>query len=412
MVQSDERSISKAGAPLAGIAAIAGVLLVGLAISARMLNRYLNLPGLAGLAVVAGMGLTAAGVGAVLAWRLPLKRLVQLLGLAAVISVGLAAAAPQPETPTSVALSWNRQLWSVMVLPGILSFAAWCGVSLTWLLLRDEVVDLVEPVLEMMPALRVPRTRHGQATHPGRRAYNEDSVAAMTFAGTEHGAPLGLYLVADGVGGRNAGEVASTMVTEAVSRWIVEENVVPRVRGVTRRLMAEKRPEEKLAAAIEQANAEILQYAQRTNSELGTTVTAALVIGEAAAVANVGDSRTYHLRDGRLRQVTEDHSFVARLVAEGLSTPAEARANPRRHEIYRCVGDKPELLVDTFVVDLHVGDRLILCSDGLWEIVPDEEIQRIVEAAPTPQVATDELITAAVRAGGDDNISVIVVEVE
>jgi protein phosphatase len=176
--------------------------------------------------------------------------------------------------------------------------------------------------------------------------------------------------------------------------------------------MAEKRPEEMLAAAIEQANAEILQYAQRTNSGLGTTVTAALVIGEAAAVANVGDSRTYHLRDGQLQQVTEDHSFVARLVAEGLSTPEEARVNPRRHEIYRCVGDKPGLLVDTFVVDLHVGDRLILCSDGLWEVVSNQEIQRIVEAAPTPQVAADELIASAVRAGGDDNISVVVVEVE
>jgi protein phosphatase len=141
-------------------------------------------------------------------------------------------------------------------------------------------------------------------------------------------------------------------------------------------------------------------------------VTAALIIGDVATVANVGDSRTYLLRDGRLEQITQDHSLVARLVDAGVIKPDEVRSHPLRNQIHRCLGNKPSVDVDTFTVQLRQDDRLILCSDGLWEMVSDAEIQRVVEGARSPQKASDELIEAANRAGGKDNIAVIVVEIE
>ncbi len=129
---------SKTNVPLAEIAVITSVLLIGLMISAWMLDRYLNLPGLIGPVASIGMGLAAAGVGSVLAWRLSSRRLAQLLGVITAIAIILAVFAPQPRVQTGMTLSWNRRLWSSMVIPVILCFATWCGVSLTWLLLRGK----------------------------------------------------------------------------------------------------------------------------------------------------------------------------------------------------------------------------------------------------------------------------------
>ena len=156
----------------------------------------------------------------------------------------------------------------------------------------------------------------------------------------------------------------------------------------------------------------ICERGRKKDSDLGSTVTAALVIGNVATVANVGDSRTYLLRQEKLERITQDHSLVARLADAGVIKPEEIRTHPQRNQIYRCLGHKPKLDVDTFTIQLQAGDRLILCSDGLWEMVLDDDIQRIVEKARTPQKACDVLIEEANRAGGDDNISVIVVELE
>ena len=256
---------------------------------------------------------------------------------------------------------------------------------------------------------------HGQATHPGRQhTRNEDAVVTFTFDKEQdgHAVPVGFYLVADGMGGHDAGDVASRTVNQIVTDWIIRTKVLPDLRKATRKLTTGDVPGELLTQAIQRANEVLLRRGQAKGSDLGSTVTAALVIGDVATIASVGDSRTYLLRDGRLEQITQDHSLVARLVDAGVIGPEEVRTHPQRNRIYRCLGHKSTVEVDTFTVQLRRGDRLILCSDGLWEMVLDPEIQRIVEQSRSPQRACDALVEAANRAGGEDNIAVIVVEME
>jgi len=265
------------------------------------------------------------------------------------------------------------------------------------------------------PPARPLKPSHGQATHPGRKhPRNEDAVVTFTFDKEQDGraVPIGFYLVADGMGGHDAGDVASRTVNKIVTDWIIKTKVLPDLQKTTRKLTAENVPGEMLAQSIEQANNALLHRAQTTGSDLGSTVTAALIIGDVATIASVGDSRTYLLREGRLEQITQDHSLVARLVDAGVIGPEEVRNHPQRNQIYRCLGHKADAEVDTFTRQLREGDVLLLCSDGLWEMVLDDEIQRIVESARSPQKACDALIEAANRAGGEDNIGVIVVEME
>jgi serine/threonine protein phosphatase PrpC len=280
--------------------------------------------------------------------------------------------------------------------------------------LRDMLAEfsLLPPT---PPPARPLKPSHGQATHPGqKRARNEDAVVTFTFDKEQDGraVPIGFYLVADGMGGHEAGDLASRTVNRIVTDWIIETKVLPDLRKATRKLTTEDVPGELLAQAIGKTNAALLHHAGKTGSDLGSTVTATLVIGDVATIANVGDSRTYLLRDGQLEQITRDHSLVARLVEAGVIEPEEVRSHPQRNQIYRCLGHKADVEVDTFTRQLQAGDVLILCSDGLWEMVPDDEIQRIVETARSPQKACDALIGAANRAGGEDNIAVIVVEME
>jgi serine/threonine protein phosphatase PrpC len=259
------------------------------------------------------------------------------------------------------------------------------------------------------------KASHGQATHPGQKhARNEDAVITFTYDKEQEGraVPIGFYLVADGMGGHDAGDLASRTVNQVVTDRIIKIKVLPDLHKATRKLTTEDVPADILSEAIQKANETILEHGRKKNSDLGSTVTATLVIGDVATIANVGDSRTYLLREGRLEQITQDHSLVARLVDAGVIKPEEVRSHPQRNQIYRCLGHEPTIEVDTFTVQLREGDRLILCSDGLWEMVPDEEIQRAVEGARSSQKACDALIKAANQAGGEDNIAVIVVELE
>ncbi len=237
--------------------------------------------------------------------------------------------------------------------------------------------------------------RWGSATHEGQiRPQNEDH----SHAGG------GLFVVADGMGGHLAGEVASEM---AVTRL---ETRLPA--GVDNTL-------EDLVSAVNEANIEIYNGSISNPSQagMGTTVTAIAVItdrldGHVLGIANVGDSRSYVLRHGRLRQVTVDHSFVQELVAEGAITRAEARVHPRRNIVTRALGIEPSVRVDSWTMPIIRGDRFVLCSDGLVDEIDDDEITAVITAHPDdPDAAAQALVDAANAAGGRDNITVVVVDV-
>lgn len=248
----------------------------------------------------------------------------------------------------------------------------------------------------------------GQATHPGlKRARNEDAIASLTFE-ADGSLPVGFYLVADGMGGHEAGDLASNLVKQTLTEHAGEMRKLSSLSGPD----AEADAEELLTRAIREANQALFQYARAQGNDLGATATAALLVGDTAVIANIGDTRTYLLHRGHLEQITQDHSLVARLVDVGVITPDEARSHPRRNQVYRCLGHKPEIEVDTFTRRLEIDDVLLLCSDGLWGMVEDEKIRRILMGADTPQRACEALIEAANSAGGEDNIGVVVVRLE
>ena len=219
------------------------------------------------------------------------------------------------------------------------------------------------------------------------RTHNEDSVLAQP--------PL--FVVADGLGGHEAGEVASSIAVE------------------TLRDHAPRRPDAKaLGRAFKAANREVIRSAREGfgKAGMGTTMTAAIVEGTRIAIAHVGDSRAYLMHDGALRRLSEDHSMVADLIRRGQLTEAEARYHPNRSVITRALGTDPNMLADTYEIEASPGDRLLLCSDGLTGMLEDGMICEILEQYPTPDVAARILVDSANDAGGHDNISVIVVDIE
>lgn len=240
------------------------------------------------------------------------------------------------------------------------------------------------------------RLRAGSATDVGRvRTNNQDQLLLAD--------PL--YAVADGMGGHAAGEVASAVAVRAL-----EESFAPANTGdETANLTAER-----LVQAAQAANLAVWEEAE-ANPEMhgmGTTLVAiALVDGPQLAVINIGDSRLYALHDGDLRQVTFDHNLVAELLAEGRISPEEAEVHPRRNIMTRALGVEPKVVVDLFVEEPVGGDRYLLCSDGLPREVSDDLIASILRRLSDPNEAATELVEEAKRRGGNDNITVVVVDI-
>jgi serine/threonine protein phosphatase PrpC len=277
--------------------------------------------------------------------------------------------------------------------------------------MTDELAHSQDvPVLE-----RPLRQNAGVTTHPGRhRDLNEDFAAALNLSLNQVGTeiPTGLYIVADGMGGHAAGEKASAdSVRQAFSHFI-NQSLLPQLQGATRRLDIPLTPDHTLRALVQQANQIVVQHRQKTGEDRGSTITAVLILGNQATIANVGDSRTYLWRRGQLTQITHDHSLVYRLMQTNQITRDEIYTHPQRNQVYRSLGDKAQLEVDIFSETLQPGDRLLLCSDGLWEMLRDPDIQAILNQAPSLQAACDKLIDRANANGGEDNISAIVVGVE
>ncbi|HEY2330825.1 MAG TPA: Stp1/IreP family PP2C-type Ser/Thr phosphatase [Acidimicrobiales bacterium] len=229
--------------------------------------------------------------------------------------------------------------------------------------------------------------RWGAATDPGRvRVVNEDSAHAEES----------LWVVADGMGGHAAGDVASRIAVDSLRENAAEVGLVE---------------------AVRLANRAVLEQADRDSAlrGMGTTVTAAAPVEidgvTQLQVVNVGDSRAYLFRDGELHQLTEDHSLVAELEREGRITAAEARTHPRRNIVTRVLGNEFDVEVDSFPVDPFKGDRLVLCSDGLFNEIDDRDIIGVLAHERDPVAAAGALVDLANRAGGRDNITVVVVDV-
>jgi protein phosphatase len=226
--------------------------------------------------------------------------------------------------------------------------------------------------------------RVGSATDIGQvREGNEDAFLVLE--------PL--YAVADGMGGHRGGEVASSLALETVQRMF-------QARAGT------------LVEQVMAANQVVFERSQQDRSVagMGTTLTAALVDDDRVHLVPVGDSRAYLFRDGELTMLTEDHTLVHRMVVEGEITEAEAEIHPHRSILTRALGVDALVQVDEGDVRVHAGDRLLLCSDGLTGMVPDGRIREILSTSTDPQEAADALVRVANRAGGVDNITVVILD--
>jgi len=252
--------------------------------------------------------------------------------------------------------------------------------------------------------------RVGSATHIGQvRTHNEDVL--LTLTAEQHGDEVldafGVFILADGMGGHQAGEVASSLAARTVAREIIEHVYTPYL--IHGKADASQKP---LTEALTQAVDEASKMVYNNVPGGGTTLTCVLVVNERAVFAHVGDSRAYLYHDGELRQITKDHSYVDKLVELGQLTEEEAAVHPQKNVLYRAVGQEGLLEVDTHLEMIPAGGRLLLCSDGLWGMLNDEKILAIVRKSTTPQTACDQLIEAANAAGGRDNITAIIVEVD
>lgn len=249
----------------------------------------------------------------------------------------------------------------------------------------------------------------GRRTDVGMiRSLNEDSLLTIETTRIQQSIshPLGVFVVADGMGGHAAGEIASGAIVNAIAQQAAIELMPGQIAQG-----ANKDRSDWLRKAVENANKKVYEMRKTAGTDMGSTLVSAVLDGQTAYLTHVGDSRAYLVNEKEIRQLTTDHSLVERLVATKQITRAEARHHPQRNVIYRTVGDKTQLELEILVQQFQVGSYLLLCSDGMSGMVEDKVMQSIILEAPSPQKACDALIEAANAAGGEDNISVIVVKV-
>lgn len=236
--------------------------------------------------------------------------------------------------------------------------------------------------------IEVVSSYYGSRTEVGHvREHNEDSLTVLP--------PL--FAVADGMGGHEAGEIASEITINTLND-----------------LAPESADAEALARAVVAANLNVIKApSQGIGREgMGTTLTAAILEKERLIIAQVGDSRAYLLHNGSLQQITRDHSLMADMIEAGQLTEAEARVHPNRSVITRAIGSDPHMQPDLYELNVETGDRLLLCSDGVCGMIEDSEIASIMRQTPSAQACADQLVEAALHAGGFDNATAVVVDVE
>lgn len=274
----------------------------------------------------------------------------------------------------------------------------------------DAWVSALESLEERQRAVVSLVTRVGAWSDVGRvRDLNEDAFLTIDYNLSMAGRPInaGLYVVADGMGGHEGGEIASSLAVQSMAHVIggaLMELIADSAAGLN-----EAQLHDLALQAVERANSAVFEEGRRRANDMGTTLTFALVVGDHCVVGNVGDSRTYLIRDGKIERVSKDHSLVQRLVDMGQITPEEIYTHPHRNAIMRSLGERPQVQADLFPLRLRPGDIIFCCSDGQWEMVRDPRMLEIIASAADPQQAARQLVDEANANGGEDNIASVIV---
>ena len=265
----------------------------------------------------------------------------------------------------------------------------------------------IQDVVTQEPRIEPSQLIAGSGQSVGKqRDHNEDCLFTFSLAvgGDKHNYPLGLFIVADGMGGHQYGEVASSTAVRTIAGYMLKR-FHPYITNTNETF--DEPLQDIMRTAINEAQRAVMQAAPGS----GTTVTVALILGQQMTIGHVGDSRAYALRSGgRIDALTRDHSLVKRLEELGQISSEEAAAHPQRNVLYRALGQGEVLEPDIFTSPFPQPGYLFLCSDGLWSVVSDDDICRIVNEAPSLQAACQNLIAAANEAGGPDNITAILVQ--
>jgi protein phosphatase len=267
--------------------------------------------------------------------------------------------------------------------------------------LPEEAMQEEQPLMRLLVGLQ---SDTGQV-----RELDEDSMFALTMAFTYESVThqLGLFIVADGMGGHEGGEIASQLAIQTTAQLLLRDLFGPELAGTP---LSADEILDRIGNAVRQANDEVYLERQKRDNDMGTTLTAAFIKDWTLHIGHVGDCRAYKWGGEGLQQLTTDHSIVAGMVAAGTILPEEIYTHPQRSVIYRCIGDQPTVEVDSGTVQLAPGERILVCCDGLWEMLRSEGIEDILLAEADPQTACDQMVYQANLAGGNDNISVIIVQ--
>lgn len=243
-------------------------------------------------------------------------------------------------------------------------------------------------------------------THKGEvRKTNQDAYYVWV---SDYGVvpPRGLLLVADGMGGHQKGEVASQMAVDTTRDLLKPQLEADKVNS--------EGMKESIVEAVKTANSRINNYALEEGIDpqnIGTTIECVVLAGSLAITAHVGDSRIYRLSKNGLEKITRDHSAVAEMVEAGLLEPEDIYTHPQRNVLTQGLGGDINIEVDSIKFEMSIGERLLLCSDGLWGLVRDGEIEKMLLQAASPEQLVEDFIAAANQAGGDDNISVVICDI-
>ncbi len=292
-------------------------------------------------------------------------------------------------------LSGMSRLWQTLEVPGKPSSPTRALIQTSRLNLRPRPVNSVTG--EIMHRTETPRriTWFGMTDRGMIRERNEDGFSILDLGEKT------LFMVADGMGGHDAGDVASRVALETVCKMVREIEIQDQNDDLLKFV----------ELAVQQANTAVQEEATLRGCDMGTTLSMAFVADDVAYIASVGDSRVYWIENGTVTQITQDHSLVAKLVEAGKLAKDEARGHPKANVLYRAIGNTGAVTVDTFRIPLQEGGTLMLCSDGLWGEVTDEDIQRICTQEEEARAASSRLVQMANENGGKDNITIVVVKV-